>query len=78
MCFSEIILGPSKHVLHLVRSVLGISAAIKTALKVALYDCFDDPLAPLIGQFMAKVDYYNRTKQIDLLMGPNVIFVLPI
>ena len=32
----RIILGPPKHVLHLVWSVLGISTAIKTALKVAL------------------------------------------
>ena len=32
----RIILGPPKHVLHLVCSVLGISTAIKTALKVAL------------------------------------------
>ena len=31
----RIILGPPKHVLHLVWSVLGISTAIKTALKVA-------------------------------------------
>ena len=44
---------------HLVWSVLGISTAIKTALKVALYDCFDSPLAPLTK---AKVDHHNRTK----------------
>ena len=50
----RIILGPQKHVLHLVSSVLSISTAIKTALKVALYDCFDGPLAPLNGQFMEK------------------------
>ena len=60
----RIILGPPKHVLHLVWSVLGISTAIKTALKVALYDFFDGPPAPLNGQFMEKVNYYNRTKQI--------------
>ena len=30
----RIILGPPKHVLHLVCIVLGISTAIKTALKV--------------------------------------------
>ena len=30
----RIILGPPKHVLHLVWSVLGICTAIKTALKV--------------------------------------------
>ena len=39
----RIILGPPKHVLHLVWSVLGISTAIKTALKVALFDFFDGP-----------------------------------
>ena len=64
--------GPPKHVLHLVWSVLGISTAIKTALKVALYDFFDGPLAPLNGQFMEKVNHYNRTKQIDFSMGPSV------
>ena len=68
-------LGPPKHVLHLVWSVLGISTAIKTALKVALYDFFDGPLAPSNGQFMEKV---NRTKHKDFLMGPSVKFVLPI
>ena len=51
----RIILGPPKHVLHLVWGVLGISTAIKTALKVALYDFFDGLLAPLNGQFMEKV-----------------------
>ena len=70
--------GPPKHVLHLVWSVLGISTAIKTALKVALYDFFDGPLAPLNGQFMEKVNHYNRTKHKDVLMGPNVKFVLAI
>ena len=66
--------GPSKHVLHLVWSALGISTAIKTALKVALYDCSDGPLAPLNCQFMAKVDHYNRTKQKQriILIGPLV------
>ena len=74
----RIILGPLKHVLHSVWSVLGISTAIKTALKVALYDCFDCPLAPLNGQFMAKVDHCNWTKQINVSMGPSVEFVLAI
>ena len=74
----RIILGPPKHVLHLVCSVLGISTAIKIALKGALYDCFDGPLAPLNGQFMARVDHYNRTKQISYLIGPSVKFGLPI
>ena len=46
-------------------AVLGISTAIKTALKVALFDCFDSLLAPLNGQFMEKVNNYNRTKQIN-------------
>ena len=53
---------PPKHVLHLVWSVLGISTAIKTALKVALYDFFDGPLSPLNGQFMEKVTIKKRTK----------------
>ena len=59
----RIILGPPKHVLHLVWSVLGISTAIKTALKVALYDFFDGHPAPLNSQLMEKVNHYNRTKQ---------------
>ena len=50
-CFFQkpyrIILGPPKHVLHLVWSVLGIYTAIITALKVAFYDFFDGPPAPL-------------------------------
>ena len=50
-CFFQkpyrIILGPPKHVLHLVWSVLGIYTAIITALKVAFYDFSDGPLAPL-------------------------------
>ena len=70
----RISIGPTKHVLHLVWSVLDISTAIWIALNVALYDCFDGPLAPLNGQFMAKVNYYNKTKQINFLMGLSVIF----
>ena len=42
---------------------MGISKAIKTALTVALYDFFDGPLAQLNGQFMEKVNHYNRTSQ---------------
>merc|ERR1712032_1281856 len=75
----RIILGPPKHVLHLVWSVLGISTAIKTALKVALYDFFDGPPAPLNSQLMDKVNHYiirfilhrvsdgytNEKKQVD-------------
>ena len=34
----------------------GISTAIKIALIVALYDFFDDPLAPLNGQLMGPRD----------------------
>ena len=82
MCFFlkpyRIILGPPKHVLHLVWSVLGISTAIKTALKVALYDFFKGPLAPLNGQVMEKANHYNRTKHKDFSMGPSVKFVLAI
>ena len=70
--------GLPKHVLHLVWSVLGISTAIKTALKVALYDFFDGPLAPLNAQFMEKVNHYNRTKYNDFSMGPSAKFVLAI
>ena len=74
----RIILGSQKHVLHLVWGVLGISTAIETALKVALYEFFDGPLAPLNGQFTEKVNHYNRTKHKDFLMGPSVKFVLAI
>ena len=35
-----------------------ISIAINTASKVALYDCFEGPLALLNGQFMAKLNHY--------------------
>ena len=59
-------------------SVLGISTAIKTALKVALYDFFEGPPAPLHSQLMKKVNHYNWTKQIDFSMGPSVKFVLAI
>ena len=38
--------GSQKHVLHLVRGVLGISTAIETALKGALYDFFDGSPRP--------------------------------
>ena len=70
--------GPPKLVFHLLWSVLGTSTAIKTALKVALNDFFDGPLAPLNSQFMEKVNHYNRTKHKDSLMGPSVKFVLAI
>ena len=55
----RIILGPPKHVLHLVCIVFGLSTTIKTALKVAFYDFFDGPPAPLNGQLMEKVKHYN-------------------
>ena len=35
---------------------------------------FDGPLAPLNGQFIEKVNHYTRTKQMNLSMGPIVIF----
>ena len=57
---------------------MGISTAIKTALKVALYDFLDGPPAPLNSQLMEKVYHYNWTKQIDFSMGPSVKFVLAI
>ena len=57
---------------------MGISTAIKTALKVALNDFVDGPLAPLNGQFMEKVNHYNLTKKTIFLMGPSVKFVLAI
>ena len=71
-------LGPPKHVLHLVWSVLGISTAIKTALKVALYDFFDGPLAPSNGQFIEKVNHYKRKKQTIFSMGLSVKFLFAI
>ena len=57
---------------------MDVSTAIRIALKVALYGCFDGPPTPLNCQFMAKVDHYNRTKQIFSLIGPSVKFGLPI
>ena len=57
---------------------MGISTAIKTALKVALYDFYDGVPAPLNSQLMEKVNHYNWTKQINFSMGPSVNFVLAI
>ena len=48
----RIILGHPKHVLHLVWSVLGISTAIKTALKVA-------PTGSSKWSINGKVKHYN-------------------
>ena len=74
-CFFQkpyrIILGPPKHVLHLVWSVLGISTAIKTALKVA-------PTGSSKWSINGKVKHYNWTRKIDFSMGPSVKFVLAI
>ena len=45
------------------------STAIKTALKVALYDLFDSPLAPLNGKFNEKVNHYNKKKERKIFDG---------
>ena len=52
-------------------SVLGISTAIKTALKVA-------PTGSSKWSINGKVKHYNWTKKIDFSMGPSVKFVLAI
>ena len=57
---------------------MDISIAIKTALTVALYDCFDGFLTPSNGQFMAKVDHCNGTIFFFSSMEPSVKFVLAI
>ena len=55
----RIILGPPKHVLHLVWSVLGISTAIKTASFVA----FDTkPSDPLIDHSKGREDHQSSHK----------------
>ena len=74
----RIILGPPKHVLHLVWSAFVKYTANRTALKVALYDFLDGPPAPLNNQLMEKVNHYNLTKKINFSMGPSVKFVLAI
>ena len=74
----RIILGPPKHVLHLVWSAFVKYTANRTALKVALYDFLDGSPAPLNSQLMEKVNHYNCTKKIDFSMGPSVKFVLAI
>ena len=55
----RIILGPLKHVLHLVWSAFVKYTANRTALKVELYDFLDGPPAPLNSQSMEKVNHYN-------------------
>ena len=74
----RIILGPLKHVLHLVWSAFVKYTANRTALKVALYDFLDGPPAPLNSQLMEKVNHYNLTKKINFSMGPSVKLVLAI
>ena len=70
--------GPPKHVLHLGWSPFVKYRAIKTVLKVALYDFYDGVPAPLNSQLMEKVNHYNLTKKINFSMGPSVKFVLAI
>ena len=48
---------------------MGISTAIKTALKEALYDLFDGPLAPLNGQCMEKVNHFNCKRKTRFVNG---------
>ena len=67
---SRIILGPSKHVLHLVWSAYFISTAVRTALKVAR--------TPQILGERRPVSKNNKIiKRIDFEMGPSVKFVSP-
>ena len=68
----RIILGPPKHVLHLVWSAFVKYTANRTALKVALYDFLDGPPAPLNSQLMEKVNHHNLTKKINFSTGPSV------
>ena len=67
----RIILGPPKHVLHLVWSVLGISTAIKTALKVA-------PTGSSKWSINGKVNHFNCKRKKEFSMGASVKFVLAI
>ena len=58
---SRIILGPPKHVLHLVLIDYDISTAINIALKLAC-----------LGKFMAIIEAIIKAKKkIDLEMGPS-------
>ena len=66
----RIILGPPKHVLHLVWSAYFISTAVRTALKVAR--------TPQILGERRPVSKNNKIiKRIDFEMGPSVKFVSP-
>ena len=67
---SRIILGPSKHVLHLVWSVYFISTAVRTALKVAR-------TPQILGERRHYKSHYKSKKRIDFEMGPSVKFVSP-
>ena len=64
----RIILGLPKHILHLVWSPFVKYRAIKTVLKVALYDFYDGVPAPLNSQLMEKVNHYNLTKKINFVI----------
>ena len=64
-----------EEVLQVIKVLQAFQVHWGTALKVALYDFFDGPLAPLNGQFMEKVNHYNSTKQKDFLIGPSAKFV---
>ena len=67
---SRIILGPQKHVVHLVWSAYFISTAVRTALKVAR--------TPQILGERRPVSKNNKIiKRIDFEMGPSIKFVSP-
>ena len=63
----RIILGPPKHVLHLVWSPYVIYTAIRIALKVAWK-----------ARILGKRRSISKNKKIKFGMGPNVKFVSPI
>ena len=67
---SRIILGPSKHVLHLVWSAYFISTAVRTALKVAR-------TPQILGGNGNYRSHYKSKKIIDFEMGPSIKFVSP-
>merc|ERR1712082_133615 len=67
---SRIILGPSKHVLHLVWSAYFISTAVRTALKEAR-------TPQILGENGNYRGHYKSKKRIDFEMGPSVKFVSP-
>merc|ERR1712198_551504 len=67
---SRIILGPPKHVLHLVWSAFFISTAVRTALKVAR-------TPQILGERRPVSKNNKLIKRIDFKMGPSVKFVSP-